>query len=147
MKKFDFKKNYNYGIKAPLNTIVVFFFKTIFFHFQKKLQVLADPVVVNFFEIDLIQHFWHILKKITLTGSSPNFLSPNSNGQGLCLQLFSYLVFNKSRTWNCFCFYLICKTCRTISGSQLGHIYCSDYIVGFLNGVDCKQSLSCGFDI
>ena len=25
---------------------------------QKKLQVLADPVVVNFFEIHLIQHFF-----------------------------------------------------------------------------------------
>ena len=44
------------GSKDHLNPIVVFFFEIKFFSFSKKLQVLADPVVVNFFEMDLIQH-------------------------------------------------------------------------------------------
>ena len=57
MKKFDLKKNYNYGIKAPLKShSCIFFWNQFFFHFQKKLQVLADPIVVFFFEIHLIQH-------------------------------------------------------------------------------------------
>ena len=47
--------------------------------------MLADPVVVNFFENALdptLVIFLTFLKKITTTGSSANFLSPNSNGQG-----------------------------------------------------------------
>ena len=50
------KKITTMGSKHHLNPIVVFFFKSKFFYFQKKLQVLVDPVVVNFFEIHLIQH-------------------------------------------------------------------------------------------
>ena len=51
------KKNTTMGSKHNLNpTLVNFFLNIFFFHFQKKLQVLADPVVVNFFEMDLIQH-------------------------------------------------------------------------------------------
>ena len=48
-KKFDLEKITAMGSKYHLNPIVVFFFKSKFFHFQKKLQVLADPVVVKFF--------------------------------------------------------------------------------------------------
>ena len=69
--------------------IVVFFLKSKFFHFQKKLQVLADPVVVNFFENALdptLVIFLTFLKKITTTGSSANFLSPKPNGQGFYIQ-------------------------------------------------------------
>ena len=43
------KKITTMGSKHHLNPIVVFFLKSKFFHFQKKSQVLADPVVVNFF--------------------------------------------------------------------------------------------------
>ena len=50
------KKITTMGSKHHLNPIVVFFFKSKFFHFQKKLQVLADPVVVIFFKMQLIQH-------------------------------------------------------------------------------------------
>ena len=39
--------------------------------FQKNLQRLDQPTL-----------FSHFLKKITTTGSSANFLSPDSNGQG-----------------------------------------------------------------
>ena len=46
------------GSKHQLNPTLVFFWKLFFFHFQKKLQVLTDPVVVNFFEMHLIQHFF-----------------------------------------------------------------------------------------
>ena len=38
------------GFKWCFDPIVVIFFEINFFHFQKNLQVLADPVVVNFFE-------------------------------------------------------------------------------------------------
>ena len=65
------------GSKHHLNPIVVFFFEIKIFSFPKKIQVLADPVVVNFFEMQLT-----FLKKITTTGSSANFLSPKPNGQG-----------------------------------------------------------------
>ena len=68
-----------------LNPIVVFFLKSKFFNFQKKLQVLADPVVVIFFENALdptLVIFLTFLKEITTTGSSANFLSPKPNGQG-----------------------------------------------------------------
>ena len=47
--------------------------------------MLADPVVVNFFENALdptLVIFLTFLKKITTTGSSANFLSPKPNGQG-----------------------------------------------------------------
>ena len=80
---------------------------------SKQLQVLADPVVVNFFNMNLIQSGLNwcfdpklvffflnwiffiskkknmykcwikcISKKITMTGSSVNFLSLKPNGQG-----------------------------------------------------------------
>ena len=56
-KKLISKKNKTMGFWWCFDPIVVFFFEIKFFHFQKKLQVLADPLVVNFFEIQLIQHF------------------------------------------------------------------------------------------
>ena len=46
---------------------------------QKKIQVLADPVVVNFFEIHLIQHFFwerkknHFKKKLQVWDQSTNY--------------------------------------------------------------------------
>ena len=55
--------------------------------------MLADPVVVNFFENALdptLVIFLTFLKKITTTGSSANFLSPKPNGQGLTL--FSKII-------------------------------------------------------
>ena len=48
--------NLDLGIKWCFDPVVVIFFEINFFHFQKKLQVLADPVVVIFFEMHLIQH-------------------------------------------------------------------------------------------
>ena len=73
------------GSKHHLNPRVVFFFEIKIFSFPKKLQVLVDPVVVNFLEMHLIQHlyfFSKIVKKITTTGSSL-FISPNGQGSYL----------------------------------------------------------------
>ena len=89
------------GSKHHLNPIVVFFLKSKFFHFQKNLQVLADPVVVIFFkkskkitsvgssafqkklqQLDqpildpTLVLFLTSFEKNTTTGSSANFLSP-----------------------------------------------------------------------
>ena len=50
------KKNTTMGFKWCFDPIVVIFFEIKIFSFPKKLQVLADPVVVNFFEMHLIQH-------------------------------------------------------------------------------------------
>ena len=66
------------GFKWCFDPIVVIFFEINFFHFQKNLQVLADPVVVNFFENALDptlvnffgNDFFFISKKITTTGST-----------------------------------------------------------------------------
>ena len=56
------------GFKWCFDPIVVIFFEIKIFSFPKKLQVLVDPVVVNFLEMHLIQHlyfFSKIVKKIT----------------------------------------------------------------------------------
>ena len=48
-KKIDLKKITSVGFKLCFDPIVVIFFEIKFFSFPKKLQVLADPIVVNFF--------------------------------------------------------------------------------------------------
>ena len=45
------------GYMWCFDPIVVIFLEIKIFWFPKKLQLLADPVVVNFFEMHLIQHF------------------------------------------------------------------------------------------
>ena len=64
------------GFKWCFDPIEVIFFEIKNFLFPKKLQVFADPVVVNFFET---------------TGSSL-FISPN--GQGYIFFFFCNLKFN-----------------------------------------------------
>ena len=69
------------GSKHQFNPTLGFFLKSKFFDFEKKLQVLADPVVVNFFENALdptLVIFLTFLKKFTSVGSSANFLSVGS---------------------------------------------------------------------
>ena len=49
-KNFDFKKNYNYGIKAPLKShSCIFFFEIKFFSFSKKITSVGWSSRCNFF--------------------------------------------------------------------------------------------------
>ena len=49
MKKFDFKKNYNYGIKAPLKSHSCIFFEINFFSFPKKITSVGWSNRCKFF--------------------------------------------------------------------------------------------------
>ena len=73
-----------------------FFFKSNFFHFQKKKTSVGWSSRCKFFWNGLDPTLVIFLtKKITTTGSSPNFLSPNSNGQGYdqpWIQLKCYII-------------------------------------------------------